>query len=66
MSSCTFEDGLGTGPKSGQKLRRRRTSPGPIVPHACLSYEKRCNCAKLVPRGVRFPECYQPPKEATI
>ena len=61
----TFEDGLGTGPKSGQKLRRRRSEPGPIVPRVCLSCALRCNCSRSVPKGARFLDCYQPPKEAT-
>jgi hypothetical protein len=63
--TSTFEDGLGTGPKSGQKLRRRRSEPGLVVPTVCLSCALRCNCTRQVPRGARFLECYQAPKEAT-
>ena len=61
----TFEDGLGTGPKSGQKLRRRRSEPGPVVPRVCLSCALRCNCTKSVPKGARFLDCYRAPAEAT-
>jgi hypothetical protein len=55
----TFEDGLGTGPKSGQKLRRRRSEPGPVVPRQCLTCEHRCGCDKKPPKGARFLECYR-------
>lgn len=35
----TFEDGLGTGPKSSQKLRRPRSAPGPVVPRGARFLE---------------------------
>lgn len=61
----TFEDGLGTGPKSAQKLRRPRAEPGPVVPRQCLSCALRQGCSRKVPRYTRFLDCYQAPKEAT-
>lgn len=61
----TFEDGTGSGPKSAQKLRRRRSEPGPVVPRACLSCALRCNCTQQVRARDRFPECYRAPEEAT-
>ena len=60
----TFEDGLGTGPKSGQKLHKPRKEPGPVVPRQRLTCEHRCGCDKKPPKGARFLDCYQAPKEA--
>lgn len=60
----TFEDGTGSGPKSTQKMRRKRCEPGPVVPRARLGCADRCNCGRIVPRGTRFPDCYKAPKEA--
>jgi len=63
--TSTFEDGLGSGPKSAQKLRRPRSAPGPVVARVCLSCARRHDCTRQVPRGARFLDCYQAPKEAT-
>jgi len=64
-SMTTFEDGTGSGPKSTQKIRRKQSEPGPVVPRACLGCAHCCNCGRIVPRGVRFPDCFKAPKEAT-
>jgi len=61
----TFEDGTGSGPKSTQKMRRKRCEPGPVVPRACLGCADRCNCAREIPAPMpRFMDCFRAPKEA--
>lgn len=62
--TSTAEDGLGTGPKSHQKLRRIKRAPGPIVPPQCLNCGNRCACKREIPANPgRFLECWKPDNE---
>jgi hypothetical protein len=65
-ASPNAEDGLGTGPKSHQKLRKIKRAPGPVVPRQCLSCADRCGCTREMSHNPpRFLDCWRAPKEKT-